>query len=44
MGITGVTSIPKEIGRLKRLDTINIGSSSIGPTLGRRLERAIHFD
>lgn len=33
MGITSVTSLPKEIGQLKRMDTINIGSSNIGPTL-----------
>ncbi len=33
MGITGVTSLPPEIGLLKRMDTIDIGSSRIGPTL-----------
>lgn len=33
MGITNVTSLPREIGRLKRMDSINIGSSSIGPTI-----------
>lgn len=33
MGITQVTALPREIGRLKRMDTINIGSSAIGPTL-----------
>ena len=33
MGITNVTSLPREIGRLKRMDTIDIGSSQIGPTI-----------
>ncbi len=33
MGITSVTSLPKEIGRLKRMDTIDIGTSHIGPTI-----------
>ncbi|MEO6098367.1 MAG: hypothetical protein ABIW76_22925 [Fibrobacteria bacterium] len=33
MGITSVTSLPPEIGKLKRLDAIDIGSSAIGPTL-----------
>ncbi|MBW8888974.1 MAG: hypothetical protein JF616_14565 [Fibrobacteres bacterium] len=33
MGITRVTSLPREIGLLKRMDTIDIGSSLIGPAL-----------
>jgi hypothetical protein len=33
IGISGITSLPREIGNLKRLDTIDISAADIGPTL-----------
>lgn len=33
MAITSITALPREIGVLKRMDTIDIGTSRIGPTL-----------
>lgn len=33
MAITQVTSLPREIGKLRRMDTINISTSRIGPTI-----------
>jgi hypothetical protein len=33
LNLSAITSLPKEIGRLKRLDTLDIGSADIGPTL-----------
>lgn len=33
IGLNSVTSLPREIGRLQRMDSIVIGTTSIGPTI-----------